>query len=241
MKVALASAKIKDRDVSGNLQQMEQYMREAKKANADIVCFGEAFLQGFNALSWDYDVDNKIALKIDSCEINRIRELTVDIGIDVMFGFNEIDGEDIYSSCALISMGEIVQNYRRVSRGWKEYTKTDFHYKEGQSVHVFEYRCRKCLIALCGDLWDMPHRFSLGEEILFWPVYVSWTKEEWENGGKTEYCEQAKLCCKNTLYVNSVCEGDAFGGACHFENGSIKRELPILNEGMLITEVRQEE
>ena len=237
MKVALASAKIIDRDISWNLNRMEYFMREAKANGVELVCFGEAFLQGFNALTWKYDVDRNVALKNASCEINRICDMTIDVGIDVLFGYNEIEGEYIYSSCALISNGEILHNYRRVSKGWKEYTKTDEQYKEGDSIRTFEYKGRKCLIALCGDIWDMPERFALGEEILFWPVYVSWTKEEWENGGKQEYAFQAMVCCGNTLYVNSICEGDAFGGACHFADGKIKTELPIYNEGMLIVEV----
>lgn len=60
MKIALASARIVDRDTNYNLSQMERYMKEAKATGADLVCFGEAFLQGFNALSWQYEEDRKI-------------------------------------------------------------------------------------------------------------------------------------------------------------------------------------
>lgn len=233
MKIALASARIVDRDINYNLSQMKYYMKEAKTNGADLVCFGEAFLQGFNALSWQYEEDRKIALATSSQEFNQIRTLTKEIGIDVLFGYNELEDDILYSSCALISSGEIIHNYRRISRGWKEYSKTDEHYKEGSSVEVFDYKDKKCVIGLCGDLWDYPERFALGEDLLLWPVYVCWTKEEWENGGKLEYAEQAKLCCENTLYINSICDGDAFGGAAQFFEGKIQRELPILNEGLL--------
>lgn len=233
MKIALASARIVDRDINYNLSQMERYMKEAKAESAELVCFGEAYLQGFNALSWQYEEDKKIALTTPSREFAQIKNLTKEIGIDVLFGYNELERESIYSSCALISDGEILHNYRRISKGWKEYTKTDAHYKEGASVEVFDYRNKKCVIGLCGDLWEYPQRFALGEDILFWPVYVCWTKEEWENGGKIEYAEQAKLCCGNTLYINSICDGDAFGGAAHFLGGEIQKELPIFHDGLL--------
>lgn len=154
--------------------------------------------------------------------------------MDALFGYNELEGDAIYSSCALISGGEILHNYRRISKGWKEYWQTDGHYQEGKSVETFDYRGRKCAIGLCGDLWDAPEKFALGEDILFWPVYVCWTKEEWENGGKTEYAQQAKLCCEHTLYINSICDGDAFGGAAHFFGGEIQKELPISQEGLLL-------
>lgn len=233
MKIALASARMIDRDISYNLSQMKCYMKEAKTNGADLVCFGEAFLQGFNALSWQYEEDRKIALATSSQEFTKIRTLTKEIDIDVLFGYNELEDESLYSSCALIAGGELVHNYRRISKGWKEYTKTDKHYKEGITVEIFDYKGKKCVIGLCGDLWDHPERFALGEDLLFWPVYVCWTQEEWENGGKLAYAEQAKLCCENTLYINSICDGDAFGGAVQFFSGKMQRELPILNEGLL--------
>ncbi len=233
MKIALASARIVDRDITYNLSQMERYMKEAKGEGVDLVCFGEAFLQGFDALSWQYEEDKKIAVPVSSWEFTQIKKLTKELGVDVLFGYNELEHETIYSSCALISDGKILHNYRRISKGWKEYTKTDEHYKEGSAVEVFEYRGKKCAIGLCGDLWDHPEKFSLGEEILFWPVYVSWTKEEWENGGKAEYAQQARLCCKHTLYINSLCDGDAFGGAAYFVDGAVQKEIPIFTEGVL--------
>ena len=237
MKIALASVRIVDRDINYNLSQIERYMKEAKEMGADLVCFGEAFLQGFSALSWQYEKDKKIALTIFSPEFERIKALTNEIRIDVLFGYNELDDDTIYSSCALIADGTIIHNYRRISRGWKEYSKTDEHYKEGSTVEVFEYKGKKCVIGLCGDLWDYPERFALGEDLLLWPVYVCWTKEEWENGGKIEYAEQAKLCCENTLYINSICDGDAFGGAAHFLDGKVQKELPIFKEGILVVQI----
>lgn len=227
MKIALASARIADGDIQFNLSQMERYMKEAKANDAELVCFGEAFLQGFNALSWRYEEDRKIALSTSSAAFLQIKRWSKTIGIDVSFGYNESEGACIYSSCALISDGEIVHNYRRISRGWKEYEKTDEHYREGEGVETFVYKGKKCAIGLCGDLWEYPEKFALGEDILFWPVYVCWTKEEWENGGKIEYAQQAKLCGADVLYINSVCEGDAFGGAARFTDGKIRNELPI--------------
>lgn len=233
MKIALASARIVDRDINYNLTQMERYMKEAKANSADLVCFGESFLQGFNALSWQYEEDKNIGLATSSQEFAQIKALTKEIGIDILFGYNELEEDTLYSSCALIVDGEIIHNYRRISKGWKEWFKTDEHYQEGSSVKVFEYKNKKCVIGLCGDLWDSPERFALGEDLLFWPVYVCWTKREWENRVKFEYAEQAKLCCENTLYINSICDGDALGGAAHFFEGKIQKELSILNVGLL--------
>lgn len=83
----------------------------------------------------------------------------------------------------------------------------------------------------------IPRKFALGEDILFWPVYVCRTKAEWEKEGRLQYAEQARLCCENTLYVNSRCRGDAIGGAAQFLDGKIKKELPVFHEGLLYVTV----
>lgn len=43
MKIALASARIVNRDMNYNLAQIKRYMSEAKARGAELVCFGEAF------------------------------------------------------------------------------------------------------------------------------------------------------------------------------------------------------
>ena len=237
MKIALASTRIVNRDIKYNLSQMEYYMIEANKQGADLVCFGETFLQGFDSLTWRFENDINMAISTQSDVFEKICNMSTKHGMDVLFGFIEIDGDSLYSSCALISDGKLHYNYRRISKGWKEYTKTDEHYKEGDIVEVFHYKGKKCVIGLCGDLWDYPERFYLGEDILLWPVYVSWTVEQWENGTKSEYAQQAGKCCPNTLYINSMCESDAWGGAAFFQKGTVKKELPIGNVGLLVVEV----
>lgn len=237
MKIALASAKIVDRDMEANLACLAGYMKAAKKEGAELVCFGEAFLQGFNALCWEYEKDRNMAVSTSSPVFERIQKLSAEIGVDVLFGYNERQENVIYSSCALNADGRILHNYRRISKGWKEYRITDEHYREGTTVEVFRYPGKKCAIGLCGDLWEYPQRFDLGEDLLFWPVYVCWTREEWENGGREEYAQQANLACRNTLYINSLCDGDAYGGAAHFLDGRTEKELPIFHEGLLYVTV----
>lgn len=237
MRIALASARIVNRDIRYNLSQMERWMADAQKEGAEIVCFGETFLQGFDSLSWCFENDRTMAISTDSDMLDEICHMSMKHEIDVLFGYIELDGDSLYSSCALISGGKLHHNYRRISKGWKEYTKTDEHYREGGTVEVFHYKGKKCVIALCGDLWDYPERFDLGEDLLFWPVYVSWTTEEWENSCKAEYAGQAGKCCPNTLYINSICDFDALGGAAFFEKGTVRKELPMNNEGLLFIEI----
>ena len=240
MKIALASARFINNDMEFNLAQIKRCMGEAKTRGADLVCFGETFLQGFDALTWDYDRDKDVALSVDSRVFRQLRALTERVGIDLLFGFVEREGESLYSSCALLCGGELVHLYRRISQGWKEYWKTDSHYREGEAVSLFSYRGKQCLIALCGDLWEFPERFRLGEDLLFWPVYVSFTPEEWRERYISEYARQAALACGDVLLVNSLAaspDGAAFGGCFRFLDGTVEAMLPPEEEGLLLVEI----
>lgn len=70
-------------------------MREASTSNADFVCFDEAFLQGFNALSRQYDKDKKTASTTSAQEFTQIKALTKEIDIDALFGYNKIENRSM--------------------------------------------------------------------------------------------------------------------------------------------------
>ena len=55
----------------------------------------------------------------------------------------------------------------------------DNHYKEGESVKTFSFMGHDFEIALCGDLWDVTWDKFVTKAIVLWPVYVSFTLEEW--------------------------------------------------------------
>lgn len=237
MRIALAAARHINRDISYNLAKMERFMREAAERSVDFVCFGEAFLQGFDCLDWDYETDCDMAITTQSGVFSYICTLSKEIGIDVLFGFIEREGETLYSSAALIAGGQLHQLYRRISRGWKVYWRTDEHYREGEDVCVFDYRDKRFTIALCGDLWDCSERFALGEDVLLWPVHISYMQEEWNAGEGMEYAKQAQLACKTTLMINNIADGDAHGGAFLFEAGEIKKAFEMDREGLLVVEL----
>ncbi len=126
MKIGLAAYAFENGDIAFNLHQIEKAMA-AVSGKADLLCFGETFLQGFDALAWQYERDKDVAVSQDSPVMEQLKALTVQYGVDLLFGYVERDGERIYSSCAVIERGALLHNYRRISRGWKEYDITDGH------------------------------------------------------------------------------------------------------------------
>ncbi|MBQ7223179.1 MAG: carbon-nitrogen hydrolase family protein [Erysipelotrichaceae bacterium] len=235
MKIGLVSCRSENGNTAFNLSQIERFLK-LNEGRADLLCFGEAFLQGFDALSWNYESDRNVAITRDSPTFQQLKNWTVKYQTALLLGYLERDQESIYSSCAVIDGGKIIHNYRRISKGWKEYTRTDDHYCEGNEVTDFLFRGRKMMIALCGDLWEFPERFRT-DGLLLWPVYVNYSLEQWQDGLVQDYANQAALVCQEALMVNPLDRDPvSHGGAFHFCKGKIVERIPFDTEAVLITE-----
>ena len=235
MRIGLASYRCKNKDIPFNISQIERALKEAQ-GKVDLLCFGEAFLQGFDSLCWDYDTDRHMAVDLHSDTVRRLCSLTEQYSTALLTGYIEKDRDRLFSSCAVLEGGRIVHNYRRISKGWKEYTKTDSHYCEGTATGEFSFHDRKIMIALCGDLWDYPERFKT-EHLLIWPVYVNYTTEDWKSGVLDDYARQALTASKDTLMVNPIdTDPISHGGAFRFQNGTVTNSIPFDRESVLIVD-----
>ena len=233
MILGLAAYKFINNDIEFNISQIEKAIKQSR--GIDFLCFGEAFLQGFDAFNWNYEHDKVIAISKDSATMKRLEQISKDYNIDLAFGYLEKENEDLYSSYAIIINGKLTYNYRRISLGWKEVLLTDYHYKEGNEVVEFNYKGHNVVIALCGDMWEYPEKFK-SSDLLLWPVYVNFSLDEWQEY-EHEYAEQALLACNNTLMINSLSdEPKSYGGAFYFKDGKIHDKTTYDKEEILIVE-----
>ena len=245
MKFTLASAPVKNRNIEFNIQAMIDAMNKIKD-QADVIVFGESVLQGFDSLCWDYERDKHMAVSLEDAPIRRMCEAAKHCGIAVSFGFIERIEDALYSSQIFIgSDGEIVTVFHRVSIGWKEYSQTDDHYREGKHFKKFSYAGKSFAIGLCGDLWTVgrsEEMKALNVDVVLWPVWCDYKPDEWNSSIKYEYAEQAALCGDCVLLVNPYCadatEIDAAaGGVAYFKNGSISADMSSGNSGIIIVEI----
>ena len=245
MKIALASAPVKNRNIEFNTQAMIDAMSKAS-GQAEVILFGVSVLQGFDCLCWDYETDKHMAVAITDAPIHRMREAAKQCGIAVSFGYIERIDDILYSSQIFIDAdGEILTVFHRVSIGWKEYSKTDDHYREGKHFEKFCFGEKSFAIGLCGDLWTdgRPEEMkALNADVVLWPVWCDYNADKWNNSIKHEYAEQAALCGDSVLLVNPCCADPdapdvASGGLAYFRNGSIVSELSAGNSGTMIVEV----
>lgn len=233
--IGLAVYKFINNDIKHNLSKIETALERAS-SKVDIICFGETFLQGFDAFTWNYENDKDIAISCNDEVIFKLRKCTVDFSVGLMFGYLEKDEDKLYSSYMFIDKGKIIFNYRRLSKGWKEYSITDNHYCEGNDTKDFVYKEKIFRIALCGDLWEYPEKFKT-KGVLLWPIYVNFSKEDWRDY-EISYAKQANLVCHKALVINSISnDPDSVGGAFIFQNGRIVSSLPYDVEDILLVEI----
>lgn len=240
MKIALVSEKFINNDVEFNLKVILRTIQQASQDKIDLLVFGEAFLQGFDSLTWEYNQDCHVASYIFSYGIKFVRWMCHLYKVACAFGYFEIDQDSLYSSYIFIGKkGEIVNNYRRRSQGWKEYSRTDHHYGEGNCFDVFEYEGVTFSVALCGDLWQddlCAEMEKIQADILLWPLYVNFTEETWLDE-KVAYCERVARMKKTVLLVNSLSdEIPSVGGSFVMKDGKIISEGKRGEAAMLIYE-----
>lgn len=242
MNVLLAALSFRNGNLIYNKNQIVSTIKKYNKV--DLILFGESFLQGFDALTWNFEIDKNIALSKDSKLIKEIKKLCKKFNVSVSFGYFELFDSKIFSSQIVINkQGKIIFNYRRVSSGWR-IKETDDHYQEGTSFSTFELDNKTFTVGLCGDLWNEDNVnivSNLSSDYLLWPVYTDFNYDKWNNVEKNEYAKQAKKFNKLTLYVNSYClDGDdeiAKGGAAVFEDGKIINEIPSGKEDVIIVKI----
>ena len=244
MQIALAAAGFYDRNIEYNKNKIISILQQMRE-KADLIVFGETFLQGFECLDWKYETDRRMAVEMTDPIITEIRTAAENNRIAVSFGFVEKENNTLYSSQLTVGQnGDILNLFRRVSKGWKE-SFADEHYAEGTEFTKFSCHGKTVAVGLCGDLWDDGNASkvkALDAELVLWPVYTDFAAKEWNERIKYEYARQSLKAGSKVLLVNSVClnsdeEELASGGAVFFENGKIIQEAPAGDENILIVEV----
>ncbi len=245
MKCALAAVGFINGDVAHNKAVLADTLRQCA-GKADVVLFGEAFLQGFYGINFVVEHDRTTAISREDKVIQEIGALAKEYVLAVSFGFIEKDCDTFFSSQMTIDQtGQIIDVYRRVSPGWKE-PFAGKEYGEGEAFHTFTSLGKKVAIGLCGDLWyeeNITRLNALQPDVIWWPVYTDYNDLAWNSTTKLEYAEQAGKINAPVLYVNSVCidkaaeDEIAKGGAALFAHGSIQEELPAGKAGTLIVEI----
>jgi len=240
MKIGLVSSLMKDNDMSHQVQEIEIYLKQSE--GYDLLCFGESFLQGFEGLTWHYEEDLKRAIDVKGPLMDNIKGLTKMYNCGISLGFIEKEDDKLFSSNIVISnKGDVVNLFRRVSKGWKEPI-AGKAYLGGTGFHTFTYNDKVYATAICGDVWDdtfLDELSTLKIDALLWPLYIDYSMTSWKNQYLDEYTERTSSLPYDVFMINSFVEDEnrSNGGCYVFRNGQIKSELPMGKLGVLTVEV----
>ena len=242
MKIALASYEFRNRDVDFNLEQIFFGMGKAAAFECDLVCFGEAFLQGFDACHWNYAEDSSVGISLDNKRIDQIRAYAAEMDIAVSFGMIEKNRDELYCSYIFIAKkGDIIDVFKRNTIGWKEFVKTDQHYREGKGFAPFDYMGKRFVTALCGDLWEEENIAAIKgieKDIVLWPSYLNYSRQQWAKE-LPQFVAQAAKTGVTTLFISSHSHKPlALGGAFVFDQGKVVQSLELGSKGILIYDTK---
>ena len=150
MLIGIATLKTEPWELEDNFQRMEGYVREAARRRARVVVAPESVLDGY---VFNEDPEStpegmrKIAQTVPNGPyIARARELSCELGIYLIFGFLECEGEDLFNSCLMLDpQGEVLTRYRKLT------TAGEYAITPGRELKPFDTPIGRIGFLLCSD------------------------------------------------------------------------------------------
>ncbi len=128
-------------DFAGNLGKVVQGLERADRDRVAIVCFPECFLTGYPN---DGALARRDAFAVDSSSMMQLLDRTARFEAAFIVGFNELRGDDLYNTAAVVHKGHLLGCYSKCSAYQK------FH-KQGREFPVFEHQGLKFGVVICSD------------------------------------------------------------------------------------------
>jgi predicted amidohydrolase len=132
-------------DKEANLATISKMAREAAASGARIIITPEGALEGYlinellekeNREKWDRRF-REMAESVDDPGVMTIRELARQLGVDIVLGFLERDGDVLYNSCAWITPeGKILHVHRKTHMAQPYFEPCFYH--PGYEVNAFD-------------------------------------------------------------------------------------------------------
>ncbi|HUT47519.1 MAG TPA: carbon-nitrogen hydrolase family protein, partial [Sedimentisphaerales bacterium] len=147
IKAAMCQIFTLDGDRRGNFVRIENAIREAKDAGADIACFPETAIFG-----WVNPDAHKRACPIPGEDSDRLCKLAKDCNLYLCIGLAEKQGGNLYDSALLIdNKGNILLKHRKINLLAELMSPP---YTPGDSIDAVETKFGKIGLLICADTHD---------------------------------------------------------------------------------------
>ena len=152
----LAQIKPKLGCITDNLALIEERIQSAKEAGADLVMFPELALTGY----FLKDLVPEVALRLDSPEIIRLKELSKDISIAV--GFVEVtDDYRFFNSAVYLEDGAVRHLHRKVYLPTYGLFDEQRYMARGERFRAFDTKFGRMGMLICEDMWHLSSSYIL--------------------------------------------------------------------------------
>ena len=179
-KAAICQIFCLDGDRLGNFVRIENAIREAKDAGADIACFPETAIYG-----WVNPDARKRAYQIPGEDSDKLCKLAKDYDLYLCIGLAEKEGRRLYDSAVLIdNKGDILLKHRKMNL-LIELMRPP--YIAGKSVDAVETEFGKIGLLICADTHDgkiLKRMAALKPDLLLIPYGYAAAEDDWPGHGK---------------------------------------------------------
>ena len=128
-------------DFEGNLAKVVQGLERADRDHVEIVSFPECFLTGYPDTE---ELARQGAFATSAPQMLKVLDRTSRFNATAIVGFNELRGQDLYNTAAVIHKGHVLGTYSKCSAYQR------FH-KQGREFPVFERGGVKFGVIICSD------------------------------------------------------------------------------------------
>lgn len=218
IRIAMCQIFTLDGDRSGNFVRIENAIREAKDADANIICFPETTILG-----WVNPDAHKRAYPIPGKDSQRLCELAKKYETYLCAGLAEKNGTNLYDSVILIdNKGRILLKHRKINILTELMTPP---YTPGKDVNTVETEFGKIGLLICADTFEdeiLKRMAALKPDLLLVPYGWAAEENEWPEFGKklenvvTEAARKSGAPVVGTDLVGQITRGPwkdrVFGG-----------------------------
>ncbi len=169
-----------DGDRRGNLVRIENAIRDAKVAGANIACLPETALLG-----WVNPEAHERACAIPGPDSDRLCKLAKDYDIHLCIGLAEKGGKHLYDSALLIDNGgQILLKHRKINLLAELMSPP---YTPGDDVNAIETKLGRIGLLICADTHEseiLGRMAALKPDLLLVPYGYAATEDAWPKHGK---------------------------------------------------------
>jgi predicted amidohydrolase len=231
-------------DVCGDIERaialVAESSAEAARQGARLVCFPEAYLQGYVTEREHVDA---FALELGSAELSRLLRPLADVEPAIVVGLFEADAGGRYNSAIVLERGRVVGRYRKRHLIGRE----NELFVPGDEQPVFELDGLRFSINIC---YDMQFRecaagpAAAGATLLVCPannMLSRATAEQWKDRHNELRCEHARSAGLWLLSADVTGERGgrvAYGPTALIDpQGRVVEQLPLMRPGVLVVDI----